>query len=354
MIKQHFLLIDFFSYLQSIMNIGQGVLIILKQIIKNEEHISSRFYCIFFGKAIIGLSCLMLISCTKEDENITAPNETIKIPVIVHIIHNGEEIGEGPNITFEQVKSQIEVLNEDYRKKEYTNGFNINSVGADMEIMFFLAEYSPSGNKLAEAGIDRVNGGRQEWPKGILRNPIETTLKPATFWDPTKYLNIWTVNFGGFTGRDLLGYAQFPSNSGLAGLNSDGGLAETDGVVIGYKYFGSSQKGDFDYIFSPFNLGRTCTHEIGHWLGLRHIWGDGECDVDDYCYDTPNASEPSYGCLQNKYSCRSYDMIENYMDYSDDACMNTFTIDQKSRITTVLNNSPRRKNLYNNYKELVQ
>ncbi len=100
------------------------------------------------------------------------------------------------------------------------------------------------------------------------RNPIETVLKPATIWNPKRYFNIWTVNFGGFVGRNLLGYTQFPSRSGLEGLNMNEGSPQTDGIVIGYKYFGSSQKGDFPDLIAPYDLGRTTTHEVGHWLGL--------------------------------------------------------------------------------------
>jgi hypothetical protein len=153
------------------------------------------------------------------------------------------------------------------------------------------------------------------------------------------------VNFGGFVSRNLLGYAQFPDGSGLAGLEDSYGTAQTDGIVIGYKYFGSSDKGDFPVLLAPFDLGRTTTHEVGHWLGLRHIWGDGDCSVDDFCGDTPNASEPSYGCPVNKTSCGSLDMVENYMDYTDDICMNSFTPDQAERMHTVLKTSPRRAEL---------
>lgn len=305
---------------------------------------SVNLFMIFSITLCISIS---INSCKESDinEDFVSEQSIYRIPVVVHVVHSGESIGHGANISFEQVRSQIEVLNEDFRRKLHTNGHETDSYGVDTQIEFYLAELAPNGDTLVEKGIHRVNGGRREWPKGFLGNPIESVLKPQTIWDPEKYFNIWTVNFGGFVGRNLLGYAQFPSNSGLNGLNTDGGSAETDGVVIGYKYFGSSEKGDFSSLTAPFDLGRTTTHEVGHWLGLRHIWGDGDCSSDDYCSDTPSSSEPTYGCPTSKFTCNSPDMIENYMDYSDDICMNTFTHEQKIRMHTVLKNSPRRKEL---------
>lgn len=268
----------------------------------------------------------------------------ITIPVIVHVIHNGESIGTGSNISAAQVQSQIEVLNEDFRRKSGTNGFNSHPDGADVEIEFALALRDEFGNELTEPGIHRVDGNKQYWE----RNNIENVLKPQTIWNPTKYLNMWTMNFGG-DNSSLLGYAQFPSLSGLGGLETNGGLANTDGVVIGYKYFGRVGE-----LAEKFDGGRTTTHEVGHWLGLRHIWGDGDCSVDDYCDDTPKASNANYGCAEGANSCwflwpnnDGPDMIENYMDYSDDACMNIFTQDQKDRMQTVMNVCPRRKELLN-------
>ncbi|QDO95232.1 zinc metalloprotease [Formosa sediminum] len=298
---------------------------------------------------LVFMLLILTSSCSSEDNedsNTSNNNPTIyRIPVVVHVIHFGEAIGEGANISLEQIESQIEVLNEDFRRKSNTNGYNNNTNGADTEIEFYLAEYAPDGTLLTEPGVDRVNGGRSEWPKGNILNPIDTYIKPSTIWNPESYFNIWTVNFGGFSGRNLLGYAQFPSQSGLAGLYEDEGSAETDGIVIGYKYFGSSEKGNFPSLIPPYDLGRTTTHEVGHWLGLRHIWGDGNCLYDDFCLDTPNASGPNYDCESIKISCEEPEMPQNYMDYTNDNCMNIFTNNQKERMITVLKNSPRRKEL---------
>lgn len=259
------------------------------------------------------------------------------IPVIVHIIHNGENVGSGSNISQAQVNSQIKVLNEDFRRALSSPGHNNHKDGADAKIEFLLALRDENGNSLSESGIHRVDGNQSSWEV----EDINDYVKPNTIWDPTKYLNIWVVNFGG-TSSDLLGYAQFPSLSGLDGLATNGGLSKTDGVVMRNTAFGNTGS-----VQSPYNGGRTATHEIGHWLGLRHIWGDGDCYEDDYCDDTPRAADANYECKKNN-SCSKFsgnDMIENYMDYTPDGCMNIFTQDQKERMRAVLETCPRRKEL---------
>lgn len=260
----------------------------------------------------------------------------ITIPVVVHVVHNGEGVGSGSNISLAQIQSQIDVLNEDFRR--LGSGSNNHPAGADTEIQFALARVNPDGAVMNEPGANRVNGGRASWEFDAIQN----VLKSGTIWDPTRYLNIWTVNFGGDS-ENLLGYAQFPNLSNLPGVSQNSGLASTDGVVIGFRFFGTVGN-----ISPPYDGGRTATHEVGHWLGLRHIWGDGGCEVDDFCEDTPNAGKPNYQCIQAS-SCGSPngDMIENYMDYTPDYCMNLFTQDQKMRMRIVLDRSPRRKELIN-------
>jgi len=261
----------------------------------------------------------------------------VTIPVIVHVIHNGDAIGVNENISDAQVMSQIDVLNQDYRRMTGTNGFNSNPVGADVEIEFCLAQFDTLGNAIN--GIDRQNLGQTSWDATTINN----TVKPLTIWDPTKYMNIWTVDFGS-TG--ILAYTQLPDNSGLSGLNTTNGAANTDGVVIGYQYFGSIDIAPSGTYTSPYDRGRTATHEIGHFFGLKHIWGDGACGVDDYCADTPESANYHFGCPVDT-TCGTPDMVENYMDYTDDICMNIFTQDQKTRMRTVLLNSPRRMELVN-------
>ena len=261
----------------------------------------------------------------------------ITIPIIVHVVHNGEGVGAGRNISQAQVQAQLATLNEDFRRKPGTKGFNDNPLGADIEIEFCLAAVDQQGRTMAEPGIDRVNGNRANWTK----DDIEGVLKPSTYWNPDKYFNVWVVDFA--TSEKLLGYAQFPSQSGLPGIPTTS-PASTDGVVIYYRSFGNATKGNFPVMEAPYNLGRTLTHETGHWLGLRHIWGDANCG-DDFCGDTPPQASESRGCQVGRVSCGTTNMVQNYMDYSDDACMNIFTLDQKARIRAVMEVSPRRASL---------
>ncbi len=283
----------------------------------------------------------------------------LQIPVVVHVLHNGEALGTDPNITDAQVLSQITVLNQDYRKIINTNGYNTHPDGADLEIEFVMALTAPDGS--GTNGVDRVNIGQD----GATRDDLENTIKPNTIWDPTQYLNMWTVKFAA-PDDNLLGYAQFPESSGLDGMPNSPQSAETDGVVQRASAFGSSEFDDGTFVLiSPYDLGRTATHEVGHWLGLRHIWGDGlgcnlgtappacSCNDDDFCDDTPNSEKANYSCdADNISNCgipptASVDMDENYMDYTNDNCMNIFTNDQKARAQTVMANSPRRMELPN-------
>lgn len=263
----------------------------------------------------------------------------LQIPVIVHVVHFGEPVGEGANIAAAQVYSQFEVMNEDFRRMMDTRGFNDDTRGSDTQIEFVPAVVDPQGKPLAEPGIHRYQG---PLPAYVLED-IDILIKPATIYDPNRYLNMWTVNFAAL----LLGYAQFPDPAhGFAmGVGCNTGGADTDGVVQLYSAFGSREKYPEGTYVNNYDLGRTVTHEVGHWLGLRHIWGDGGCGVDDFCGDTPEAAASNGRCPTGKVSCGSVDMVENYMDYTYDACMNIFTNDQALRMRTVLTKSTRRREL---------
>jgi hypothetical protein len=284
---------------------------------------------------------------------------TYTLPVVVHIINNGEAIGTGANISRAQVQSQIDVLNEDYR--------NLNADGnstavvptafqplrGDVQLQFVMAQRDPSGVTLAEPGIDRVNRTTKgfTWPAaGYGTAYINATIKPATSWNPEQYINIWVMPLGG----GLLGYAQFPDNTAnLGGLSPQGGAAATDGVVVLYTAFGSQIKNPTGTYGTnnPYNRGRTLTHELGHYFGMRHIWGDADCG-NDYVADTPTQFEENYSCPAFPHvTCSNGpngDMFMNYMDYVNDACMAMFSKAQAARIQTIMAaGTPRRTNLLN-------
>ncbi len=227
----------------------------------------------------------------------------ITIPVVVHILHRTN----AENISDAQVLSQIDVLNEDFRRTN-ADANGKWSQAADIEIEFCMATVDPNGN--ATDGINRKSTTKRSWrTNDDMKKSSKGGVDP---WPTDQYLNMWVCNLA----NGILGYAQFP-----------GGSAATDGVVMLYNAFGR-----VGTLNSTYNLGRTTTHEVGHWLNLRHIWGDGGCSVDDYVSDTPESDGANYGCATSHSSCGSADMVENYMDYSDDGCMNLFTSGQKSRM----------------------
>lgn len=294
-----------------------------------------------------------LIENYKSMQLVSSQNGAIiTIPVVVHVIHSGQPVGTAPNITDAQVISQIEVMNQDFRKMVGTPGYNTNPVGADTQIQFALAKVDPNGNPTN--GINRVNLCQAAWST----TDIDGIVKPTTIWDATQYMNMWSVNFAN---SNLLGYAQFPNGSGLPGLDVSGGPANTDGVVANYNAFGSAAYNDGSFILNPtYNLGRTMTHEVGHFLGLRHIWGDGstcsESTNSDFCADTPLAKQANYTCTTTVNSCTAApgnDMVENYMDYTNDSCMNIFTQNQKDRFVVIMNNAARRNSLRTSTKDVA-
>ncbi len=273
-------------------------------------------------------------------------NGVYTIPVVFHIIHNaGEPIGTGRNIPASYAQSQLDVLNEDFRKIFGTPGYNTHPSGADTEIEFCMAMRKPDGTAFTEPGINRIDAGIAGFGAAPYTTAfIDANIKPYTNaqgWDPAVYMNIWVCEISG----GVLGYAQFPTTA-IGGMGCGAQSVVTDGVVFTTTSIGKSAVTGNP---GPYNEGRTATHEVGHWLGLRHIWGDGPCSVDDFCSDTPLSGASNFGCPTIN-SCTDpapdpNDMVENYMDYTDDICMNIFTYDQKMRMRVVLENSPIRASL---------
>lgn len=268
----------------------------------------------------------------KKSINKRLQSGPYKIPVVVHVIHWGEPVGTGRNISDEQIFSQIEVLNKDFNRMN-TDASNTPAeflpVAGGIEIEFVLAKQDPNG--YCTNGINRVYGSRSSWQ--LVR---EAQFKALSYWPAEDYMNIWVIAF-----QSYLGYAQFPISSGLPGLDEDDNRL-TDGIVVDYRAFGVGSSSPY------YNMGRTATHEVGHFLGLRHIWGDDDaCSASDYVADTPPQTKETYDCPTYPLAdeCSTSVMFQNFMDYSDDVCLNLFTDGQIDRIVTVLENSPRRNSL---------
>jgi len=243
---------------------------------------------------------------------------TIVIPVVVHVVYNNT----AQNISDVQINSQIQVLNEDFNRLNAdasNTPSQFLSVAGQMNIEFRLAKIDPNGN--ITTGITRTSTSKTGFSH-ISDDVKFNSTDGHDAWDAKRYLNIWVCNF---SNTGLMGYAQFPSDLLIK--------PNTDGVVISYKYFGKN-----DPSYPNYNKGRTTTHEVGHWLNLRHIWGDAyNCTATDFVDDTPNQYEDTYGChsFPKTDDCSSSNpgiMFMNYMDYSYDHCMNIFTKGQVQRM----------------------
>ncbi len=254
----------------------------------------------------------------------------LTIPVVVHVVHNNSSgtIGgsNNSNISDAQIQSQIEILNNDFRRKQGTPGYNNDPVGADVGIDFKLVD------------ITRHYSTKASYSPGDMA-ALAQIASVAT----DRYLNIWVTIMSG----QYLGYTQFPDGTGLPGLDPVNGAENSDGVMIDYRYFGTGGT----VASRVYNGGRTTTHEVGHWLGLLHTWGDTRCG-NDYIDDTPQIEDANettdVSCTDVFSTCTVTpvrNMIENYMDYTPDRCMNIFTEGQKERIWQTLELSPRRKKM---------
>jgi len=250
--------------------------------------------------------------------------EVYTIPVVVHIVYENSD----ENISDSQVLSQIEVLNTDYRKMN-PDASMVPSLFANLvtdgEIEFCLATVDPDGN--STTGITRTTTDVNEFDNNN-RVKSDTDGKPP--WAADRYLNIWVCDLR----PGLLGFATKPGTS-----------LSIDGVVVDYEHFGTEGTAKF-----PYNRGRTSTHEVGHYLGLKHLWGNGGCGANNDCPDNSDDDISDTPCQENEHggcpvfgssstiSCGSQDMFMNYMDYVHDACMYMFTTEQVSLMRFHLNN----------------
>ena len=331
----------------------------------------------------------MIADRKLQESNGNKVQANYNIPIIIHIIHGGQSVGTYPNISNAQAVSQVNVLNNDfggtglnvanYPSNAFTNYATAAALPAankdangrpkisNLNLSFCLVPLNKNGVTMAEVGIDRVNintftlsaGYASKDPANVAYNSpatfqdfIDNIVKPQTIWDPIKYMNIWVSDVN--SGAGLLGFATFPVGVTIPG-NPIGntGTATTDGLWCWGKAFGNTGT-----LNPSFSKGRTATHEIGHWAGLRHIWGDGSCAT-DYCLDTPPAASPNYGTFTYPYkpnTCTTPtgannttpngangEMFMNFMDYTDDLAMFMFTEDQRTRVQTCMANGTYRK-----------
>jgi len=230
-------------------------------------------------------------------------NGKIEIPVVINVLYRTA----AENISATQIQSQIDVLNQDFNASN--SDYNsvpalFSGVKANVGITFVL-------DQVIRKSTTKTSWGTTDAMKKTSNGGLAAT-------SPTTKLNLWVCTIGG----GILGYAQFP-----------GGSSSTDGVAIDSKYFGLSGSAN-----APYNIGRTATHEVGHWMNLRHIWGDATCGS-DLVSDTPTHNDANYGVpAYPHYSTCSgtpVEMTMNYMDYTDDNGMYMFSTGQKSRMSAI-------------------
>ncbi len=259
----------------------------------------------------------------RKNQRSAAAGDTIT--VVFHVIYNAPQ----ENIPDAQLYSQLQILNEDFNRR-HADTVNtpapFRSVAGNPRITFCLASLDPDGNPTT--GITRTKTNISSFV--ATENQMKFSNRGGKdAWMPELYLNIWVCNLGG----DVIGFAQFP-----------GGPLNTDGIVVRFSSVGMFPFNPFP---GPYTRGRTATHEVGHWLGLRHIWGenDNDCNDSDGIADTPNQGDKSSGCPAfPKVSCNNEpngDMFMNFMDYTVDNCMNLFTRNQSERLNAILHTSRR-------------
>ena len=237
-----------------------------------------------------------------SDATMRLVNGQIQIPVVVNVLYRTT----AENISQSQIQSQIDALNRDYTatNSDFNTSDPFTSVKGNVGITFVLDQ------------VIRKATTKSSW--GTTDGMKKTSTGGLAPTSPTTKLNLWACTIGG----GILGYAQFP-----------GGASSTDGVAIDSKYFGTNGTATY-----PYNLGRTATHEVGHWMNLRHIWGDAQCGS-DLVTDTPTHDSPNFGvpAAGHRSTCSGtpLEMYMNYMDYTDDRGMYMFSKGQATRMNAV-------------------
>lgn len=287
------------------------------------------------------------IASHAASESGSRSNQVYRIPVVFHVIYNNE----AQNLPDSKILEQLDILNRDYNRQ---NADSVNTrdifqaVAAPAGIEFYLAEWDPNGNPTN--GITRTETSTAsffnlQFDLNLMKQ-ASTGGKDA--WDVNHYLNIWVCNLAIpiINTPFILGFATPPDGAPNWPAGSAAEQPEYDGVVLHYEIVGEDPNATG--AMASVNRGRTAVHEVGHYLGLRHIWGDGDantgCTVDDGLSDTPNTLEAQQQtCDLNANTCDEGegdlpDQIENYMDYSDENCMNMFTAQQVAAMRFVIEN----------------